>query len=57
MCGILILVDIRPVRFHAVVVFGQGKNLLFKSILERCEPPQLRRACAVVVTRIAVTYR
>ena len=41
MCRILILVDIRPmeyvhISFHAVVVFGLGKNLLFKSILERC---------------------
>ena len=25
-----------PVRFHAVVVFGLGKNLLFKSALGHC---------------------
>ena len=36
MCRILILADIRPISFHAVVVFGLGKNLLFKSILGRC---------------------
>ena len=37
MCRILILADIRPMgkSFHAVVVFGLGKNLLFKSTL-RC---------------------
>ena len=36
MCRILILADIRPIwgiSFHAVVVFGLGKNLLFKSVL------------------------
>ena len=27
----------RGISFHAVVVFGLGKNLLFKSILGRCE--------------------
>ena len=38
MWGIAILADLRPmgVRFHAVVVFGLGKNLLFKSGLGRC---------------------
>ena len=38
MCRILILADIRHmgISFHAVVVFGLGKNLLFKSILGRC---------------------
>ena len=35
MWGIAILADLRPmgVRFHAVVVFGLGKKLLFKSVL------------------------
>ena len=38
MCRFLILADIRPrgISFHAVVVFGLGKNLLSKSILGRC---------------------
>ena len=38
MSRILILADIRPMgySFHAVVVLGLGKNLLFKSILGRC---------------------
>ena len=38
MCRILILADIRPkgVGFHAVVVFGMGKDFLFKSILGHC---------------------
>ena len=36
--GILILADIRPmgISFYGVVVFGQGKNILFKSMLGRC---------------------
>ena len=29
-------VDLWGISFHAVVVFGLGKNLLFKSILGRC---------------------
>ena len=39
MCRILILADIRPmgISFHALVIFGLGKNLLFKSILGRCD--------------------
>ena len=42
MCRILILADIDlwRISFHAVVVFGLGKNLLFKSILGRCEADQ-----------------
>ena len=37
--GDLILADFRPmgISFHAVVVFGLGYNLLFKSVLEHCE--------------------
>ena len=34
MCRILILADIRSMG--PVVVFGVGKNLLFKSIVGRC---------------------
>ena len=34
----LLILDIQGISFHAVVVFGLGKNLLFKSILGRCEP-------------------
>ena len=40
MYRILILADIRPMGFHgfhAVVVFGLGKEFLFKSILEHCD--------------------
>ena len=35
MCGVLIFADIRPMglSFHAVVDFGLGKDLLFKSVL------------------------
>ena len=42
MWGISTLADLRPklwgISFHAVVVFGLGKNLLFKSILGHCAP-------------------
>ena len=53
MCRILILADIRPkygagISFHAVVVFDLGKNLLFKSILRRCE--------VELLTLFVVTY-
>ena len=38
--GISILADFRPrlISFHAVIVFGLGKNLLFKSVLRHCVP-------------------
>ena len=32
----LLILDLLSISFHAVVVFGLGKNLLFKSILGRC---------------------
>ena len=35
------LADIRPmggISFHAMVVFGLGKNILFKSMLGSCAP-------------------
>ena len=40
MWGITILADFRPMgyNFHAVVVFGLGKNFLFKSVLGHCGP-------------------
>ena len=40
MRGISIIADFRPmgyINFHAVVVVGLGKDLLFKSVLEQCE--------------------
>ena len=33
----LLILDLWGISFHAVVVFGLGKNLLFKSILGRCD--------------------
>ena len=41
MCRILIHAEIRPMGYRltccaAVVVFGRGKNFLYKSILGRC---------------------
>jgi hypothetical protein len=38
----LLILDLWGISFHAVVVFGLGKNLLFKSILGRCDSPQPR---------------
>ena len=32
----MLILDLWDISFHAVVVFGLGKNLLFKSILGRC---------------------
>ena len=32
----MLILDLWGISFHAVVVFGLGKNLLFKSILGRC---------------------
>ena len=33
----MLILDLWGISFHAVVVFGLGKNLLFKSILGLCE--------------------
>ena len=33
------ILDLWGISFHAVVVFGLGKNLLFKSILGLCDLP------------------
>ena len=32
----MLILDLWGISFHAVVLFGLGKNLLFKSILGRC---------------------
>ena len=32
----MLILDLWGISFHAVVVFGLGKNLLFKSILGQC---------------------
>ena len=34
----MLILDLWGISFHAVVVFGLGKNLLFKSILGHCDP-------------------
>ena len=33
----LLILDLWGISFHAVIVFGLGKNLLFKSVLGHCE--------------------
>ena len=44
MWEISILADLNlwNISFHAVVVFGLGKNLLFKSVLGHCGPKDLK---------------
>ena len=32
----LLTLDLWDISFHAVVVFGLGKSIIFKSTLERC---------------------
>ena len=32
----LLILDLLGISFHAVVVFGLGKDLLFKSVLGHC---------------------
>ena len=32
----MLILDLSGISFHAVVIFGLGKNLLFKSMLGRC---------------------
>ena len=39
-CGgfqFLVILDLWGISFHAVLVFGLGKDLLSKSVLGRCE--------------------
>ena len=38
-----LILELWGISIHAVVVFGLGKNLLFKSMLGRCED----EACAL----------
>ena len=35
----MLILDLWGVGFHAVVVFGLGKNLLFTSVLGHCDSP------------------
>ena len=35
----LLILNLWGISFHAVVVFGLGKNFLFKSTLGHSEPP------------------
>jgi hypothetical protein len=32
----LLILDLWGINFHAMIVFGLGKNLLFKSVLGHC---------------------
>ena len=46
MCRILIIADKWGITFHAVVVFGLGKDLLFKSVLGHCAENQKWKICS-----------
>ena len=35
----MLILDLWGISFHAVIVFGLGKNLLFKSVLGHCVKP------------------
>ena len=37
----LLILDLWGISFHGVIVFGLGKNLLFKSVLGHCVVPWL----------------
>ena len=46
----LLILDLWGISFHAVVVFGLGKNLLFKSVLGHCERQNIAQNSAMFVT-------
>ena len=35
----MLILDLWGISFHSVIVFGLGKNLLFKPVLGHCESP------------------
>ena len=39
----MLILDLWGISFHAMVVFGLGKNLLFKSVLGRCGKTQKKK--------------
>ena len=46
----MLILDLCSISFHALVVFGLGKNLLFKSIVGRCGAKQERQKFKKIVT-------
>ena len=55
----MLILDLLGISFHAVVVLGLGKNLLFKSILGRCDmyqPFQLKKfeKAGILIDRVFV---
>ena len=38
----MLILDLLGIGFHAVVVFGLGKDFLFKSIIGRCAVEHMR---------------
>ena len=41
----MLILDLWGISFHAVVVFGLGKDLLLKSVLGRCAEKAALHAC------------
>ena len=56
-CGgfqLMLILDLWGISFHTVVVFGLGKNLLFKSVLGHCG--LLKQGPALPAHMVAVPY-
>ena len=49
----MLILNLWSISFHAVVVFGLGQDLLFKSVLGRCEASKRRLAKATLQRRTA----
>ena len=47
----MLILDLLGISFHAVVIFGVGKDLLLKYVLGRCETGSI-----VAVTAIAARF-
>ena len=50
----MLILDLWGISFHAVMVFRLGKNLLFKSIVGRCEELTVLIYITVVRREMAV---
>ena len=43
---LLLILDLWGISFHAVLAFGLGKDLLFKSVLGHCDQLKVPPNCA-----------
>ena len=53
----MLILDLWGVSFHAVIVFGLGKNLLFKSIVGRCVDPMISCLVSRSSLKMAQNFR